>query len=169
MEQKKIIVNVTDFVNKEIDAALRTLAASNVQFVKYKILTVRLGVAKENIAIEVTFEHEDIEKIPASTLPIQVKFTVSDTIRLYPISEYGENIISRFGQWWKVPPTACGKWGERYLMQNLPHQMQGKFKGSVLGKGSIHIQELRKENDPHFVVIDVCAFPKAFMHQQYKL
>lgn len=175
MEQKKIIVNVTDFVNKEIDAALRVAAASNVKFVKYAIVTASLDLHRfggdnaVDIKLEVVFEHDDIEKLSStekSNLPVQVKFTVSDIIRLHPISDTGESAIKRFGHWWKAPSNSTGKRGEKYIITNLPRQMQGKFAGE---KNASYPLELRKENDPHFIVIDVCPFPKAFMHQQYKL
>lgn len=108
---------------------------------------------------------------PAVTIESRVH--MDDVIQLAGTTEFGQGKLQRFGSWWKVlqaydydrrHPAPSGRqpsWYVRSLLrkeQGLPNVAGPKF----------DVMWLLKQGDPHFQVINICAFPREFKHKEWK-
>lgn len=107
--------------------------------------------------------------------PAEIRMIVhfGDTIKLMAKHKQCEGFLVSHGYWWKVvdayhpPAGAIGKAiasrPPSWFLQSLPPNKQG-------GQGHKTLSNLwlRKDSDPDYAVVEVCAHPTEFKYASYK-
>lgn len=112
----------------------------------------------------------------AEALEQQVK--MNDAIQLRALSQEGQAKLDRWGTWWRViqaydydrskpaPSTGVNR-PPSWFLKSLTRKEQGLAAIPADKKHPNEMQWLCKEGDPSYAIVNICAFPKTFKHQDY--